>query len=235
MNPRNIKTNISLPLILFLMLSISLISCSSNSSKESELNNNSKNIYNLNDVVKIGWKMKKGFSTEFPNATDAKWGFHQGREVAIIMYQNSDDAKNYGKISGSDQTEYIEPIDGIKAYGEKVEKTTCRGFAEYQTPYKLNINFENMDKTFFFQKNNTIFDQNSGTLKNLYSLSDTSQEIFDPPEAECPRREPLYREFIIEGNLVIMAEPLRGEDSTALIEAIEEIITKLKENYGKNK
>ena len=137
MNPRNIKTNISLPLILVLMLSISLISCSSNSSKESELNNNSKNIYNLNDVVKIGWKMKKGFSTEFPNATDAKWGFHQGREVAIIMYQNSDDAKNYGKISGSDQTEYIEPIDGIKAYGEKVEKTTCRGFAEYQTPYKL--------------------------------------------------------------------------------------------------
>ena len=31
-----------------------------------------------------------------------------------------------------------------------------------------------------------------------------------------------------------MGEPLRGEDSAALIKAIEEIITKLKENYDKN-
>ncbi|MDP7194198.1 MAG: hypothetical protein QF496_01295, partial [Dehalococcoidia bacterium] len=87
---------------------------------------------------------------------------------------------------------------------------------------------------FFIQKNNTIFDQNTGTLKNLYSLGDTSEEIYETPAAECPRREPLYREFVIEGNIVIMAEPLRGEDSTALIKAIEEIITKLKENYDKN-
>ena len=216
------------------MLPIYLISCSSNSSKELELNNNSQNIYNLEDAVKAGWKMKKDFSTEFPNSTDAKWGFFKGREVALIRYQSSDDAQNYGNTAGSDQTEYIEPIDGIKAYGDNVEKTTCRGFAEYQTPYKLNINFYPTEKMFFNQKNNTIFDQKTGTLKNLYSLGDTSEEISETPAAECPRREPLYREFVIEGNIVIMAEPLRGEDSTALIKAIEEIITKLKENYDKN-
>ena len=234
MNFRNIKIKIPILPILYLIILTFFLSCSSGSSKDSELNNGSQNTYNLEDAVKIGWKMKKGFSTEFPNSTDAKWGFFKGREVALIRYQNSDDAQNYGNTAGSDQTEYIEPIDGIKAYGENVEKTTCRGFAEYQTPYKLNINFYPTEKMFFNQKNNTIFDQKTGTLKNLYSLGDTSEEISETPAAECPRREPLYREFVIEGNIVIMAEPLRGEDSTALIKAIEEIITKLKENYDKN-
>ena len=235
MNIRNIKIKISILPILYIIILSFFLSCSSDSSKSSELNNGSQNTYNLEDAVKIGWKMKKGFSTEFPNSTDSKWGFFKGREVAIIRYENSADAQNYGNIAGSEQTEYIEPIEGIKAYGDKVEKTICRGWAEYQTPYKLDINFDHMDEIFFIQKNNTIFDQNSGTLKNLYSLGDTSQEISEAPEAgECPRKEPVYRDFLIEGNIIIMAEPLRGEDSTAIKKAIEEITTKLKENYGKN-
>ena len=79
-----------IPIFIIIILTF-FLSCSSDSSKGSELNNGSQNTYNLEDTVKIGWKMKKGFSTEFPNSTDAKWGFFKGREVAVIRYQNSDD------------------------------------------------------------------------------------------------------------------------------------------------
>ena len=231
------------PLVLSIFSIILFISCFSFSEIKSKgegtdsVKSSDKNIYAIEDVVKIGWKMKKGFSTEFPKSTDAKWGFFKGREVAIIRYENTDDAKLNGKAAGQEQIQTIEIVEQNKAYGPKVEKTECRGFAEYQTPYKLSTTFKDGTGYPNFRKTDLKINLDQETSNNSHNLTSTKLEGSKLPAArgECPRREPLYREFVIEGNLAILAEPLRGEDSTDLLNAINEIVEKLKENYEKNK
>ena len=55
--------------------------------------------------------MKGDFETKFPEATDAKWGFLKGREVAIIRYGSVDLAKTLGNVVGEEQTEILEVKD----------------------------------------------------------------------------------------------------------------------------
>ena len=57
----------------------------------------------LNDCHKrglslLGFKVKKDFSTEFPDSIDAKWGFHNGRDVAVVRYPSIELAKSSGYI-----------------------------------------------------------------------------------------------------------------------------------------
>ena len=157
----------------------------------------SSNIYEMKDVTSVGWKMKKGFEiAEFPESTDARWGFAppDGREVAVIRYPTVELANTNGLQAAQEQTEYIEPIEGITAYGDKVEKTTCRGFADRPPPYKLSPQ-GNKINTFHLSKKNIIVENEPYV-----------------PSAECPRREPFYRVYLIEGNLVFLGELLRKED-----------------------
>ena len=118
-------------LISFLIL---VLSCSSSSDEPIQVDT----VYSMEDASKLGIKnlMKNDFSTEFPDSTDAKWGFWKGREVAIIRYESAEAARTVGKIAGSEQTELIEVVEKNIAHGPNVEKTKCRGDAYGGNPYK---------------------------------------------------------------------------------------------------
>ena len=48
---------------------------------------------------------------------------------------------------------------------------------------------------------------------------------------ECPRREPLYTVYKIDGNALILFAPLRSEDESLASEKLEELVNLLKERY----
>ena len=137
-------------------------------------------IYSMDDVAVVGIKMKGDFKTDFPQSSDAKWGFLKGREVAIIRYPTIELAKTLGKTAGDEQTELLEVIEKNIAHGPKVEKIECRGHTGY------------------------------GVHGNCSS-----------------RREPMYTEYIIYGNLVIMVEPLATEESEGTLGFLQETAGKL--------
>ena len=197
---------------IIIILNILIFSCGGDSSTDEFVS--SSNIYEMSDVTSVGWKMKKGFQiAEFPESTDARWGFYGpgGREVAVIRYPTVEFANTNGLQAAQEQTEYIEPIEGITAYGDKVEKTTCRGFADYSTPYKMTLKIDSF-KSFYDTRKNIIPE---------------NEEVYT--NQECPRREPLYREYIIEGNLVFLGELLRGEDLQMVDAFLEEMAIKIRE------
>ena len=200
-----------LPLILIFIFLFA--ACGGDSSSDEFVS--SSNVYEMNDVTSAGWKMKKGFEiAEFPESPDARWGFAgpDGREVAVIRYPNTELANTKGLQAAQEQTEYIEPIEGITAYGDKVEKTTCRGFADYPPPYKVTQEKNlGINKTFLLNKNNFI------------------EESLDSINADCPRREPFYRVYLIEGNLVFLGELLRKEDLQMVDVFLEELAIKVRE------
>jgi len=204
------KYYLSFILVLF---SVLFIACGSSSGSDEFTSSDT--VYEMSDATSVGWKMKKGFEiAEFPNSTDARWGFAppEGREVAIIRYPTVELANTDGLKAAQEQTEYIEPLDGIKAYGDKVEKTTCRGFADYPPPYKVTQDKSlGINKTFILNKNNFI------------------EETKNPIGADCPRREPFYRVYLIEGNLVFLGELLRKEDLQMVDIFLEELAIKIRE------
>ena len=198
----------------FILIFIFLFAaCGGDSSSDEFIS--SSNIYEMKDVTSVGWKMKKGFEiAEFPESTDARWGFAppDGREVAVIRYPTVELANTNGLQAAQEQTEYIEPIEGITAYGDKVEKTTCRGFADYPPPYKVTQEKNlGINKTFFLNKNNFI------------------EDAIDPINADCPRREPFYRNYLIEGNIVLLGELLRKEDLQMVDAFLEDMAIKIRE------
>ena len=196
-------------IIIFIFL---FAACGGDSSSDEFVS--SSNIYEMSDVTSVGWKMKKGFEiAEFPESTDARWGFAppDGREVAVIRYPTVELANTNGLQAAQEQTEYIEPIEGITAYGDKVEKTTCRGFADRPPPYKLSPQ-ANKINTFHLSKKNIIVENEPYV-----------------PSAECPRREPFYRVYLIEGNLVFLGELLRKEDLQMVDVFLEELAIKVRE------
>ena len=197
---------------IIIILNILIFSCGGDSSSDEFVS--SSNIYEMSDATSVGWKMKKGFQiAEFPESTDARWGFYGpgGREVALIRYPTVELANTNGLQAAQEQTEYIEPIEGITAYGDKVEKTTCRGFADYSTPSKMTLKIDSF-KSFYDTRKNIIPE---------------NEEVYT--NQECPRREPLYREYIIEGNLVFLGELLRGEDLQMVNAFLEEMAIKIRE------
>ena len=132
--------------------------------------------------------------------------------MAVIRYPTVELANTNGLQAAQEQTEYIEPIEGITAYGDKVEKTTCRGFADRPPPYKLIPFGSNKINSFHLSKKN-IFVENEPYV----------------PSAECPRREPFYRNYLIEGNLVLLGELLRKEDLQMVDAFLEDMAIKIRE------
>ena len=195
---------------IFISLSILLIlSCSSSSPLEE-----STKIYSIDDVASAGFKVKKDFSTEFPDAIDAKWGFHNGRDVAVVRYPSIELAKSSGYISGTEQTELIEVVEKNIAYGSKVERTECRGDAQNKPDssdvYKLHPRGMIGKEDVLFLNRTSLFEDETEVLTNR------------PAHAPCVRREPMYTQFIIYGNLLLMAEPLATEDKDGTLKFLED-------------
>ena len=194
--------------IIICLFIIIVLSCSSLTPLEE-----STKIYSIDDVASAGFKVKKDFSTEFPNSIDAKWGFHNGRDVAVIRYPSVELAKSSGYISGTEQTELIEVVEKNIAYGPKVERTECRGDAQNKPDssdvYKLSPRG-------MVGKENLLFINKSSFFEDTQPLTKR------PAHAPCVRREPMYTEFIIYGNLLIMAEPLATEDKDGTIKFLED-------------
>ena len=69
-----------------LFLIIFSLSCSNSSDEPVQVDT----IYSMDDASKLGIKnlMKNDFETEFPEATDAKWGFWKGRETKMKLEEN---------------------------------------------------------------------------------------------------------------------------------------------------
>ena len=159
---------------IILIMSLLILACS----HEQEIVEVTK-IFSMEDVSSAGFKVKKDFNTEFPDATDAKWGFYKGRDVGVIRYATLELAKTSGEIAGKEQTEQIEVVEKNIAHGPKVERTECRG-------HKSN--------------------QKRG----------------------CVRREPMYTEFKIHGNLIILMEPLATEDQNDTIKFLNKAVSSIK-------
>ena len=187
--------------ILFILL-LFLLSCSGNSKLESN------KIYSIEDIKSTGIKIQDKFETDFPESIESSWAFFKGREIAVLMYPSLDLANTIGKIAAEEQTELIEVVEKNIAYGEKVEKTTCRGYGD--------VVLENQKLGESISSNLGI--DNTLILNKLKFFSDDKVEYLDAPA--CPRREPLYTEYIIYGNIIFLIEPLRtsGEDSSKFLE-----------------
>ena len=66
--------------------------------------------------------------------------------------------------------------------------------------------------------------KNTLLLNKLKLFNDNELQITN--SRSCPRREPLYTEYIIIGNTVLMAEPLR-DSSDVTIKFLEDLAVKL--------
>ncbi len=195
--------------ILICLTMLLVLSCSSLAPLEE-----STKIYSIDDVASAGFKVKKDFLTEFPDSIDAKWGFHNGRDVAVVRYPSIDLAKSSGYISGTEQTELIEVVEKNIAYGSNVERTECRGDAQ---------NKPDSSDVYKLYPRGMIGKENILLLNKTMLFEDNSEEpIRRPAHAPCVRREPMYTEFIIYGNLLIMAEPLATEDKDGTIKFLED-------------
>ena len=173
-------------------------------------------VYSMEDASKLGIKnlMKNDFESDFSEATDAKWGFWKGREVAIIRYESVENARTFGKVIAEEQTELIEVVDKNIAHGPKVEKTKCRGDAYGGNPYMLSPKYD------------IGFGEIVTLNKSSFIESELDLESSSVRDG-CVRREPLFIEFRIHGNLIIMIEPMPEEDRPAMNKVIDEIVAKL--------
>ena len=195
-----------------LFLVIFSLSCSNSSDEPVQVDT----IYSIDDASKLGIKnlMKGDFETEFPEATHAKWGFWKGREVAILRYESVENARTLGKTAAEEQTELVEVVEKNIAHGPNVEKTKCRGDAYGGNPYILSPKY----------------DIGFGEILTLNKSSFIESELdleANSVRDGCVRREPMFIEFRIHGNLVIMIEPMPDEDRTAMNKIIDEIVAKL--------
>lgn len=174
-------------------------------------------VYSLDDVNNAGIKVKGKFDIKFPEAKEANWAYVKGREVAVLIYPSSKLANIYGLAAAKEQTEIIEVLEKNIAYGEKVEKTKCRGHGDGggwtgRGGIRVSSNFDSV-----LGLNNTLI------INKLY--------LYEPKnlsyqEATCPRREPLYTGFMIHGNLVILAESA-GSSPELTLKFLEDLIKKL--------
>ena len=181
----------------------------------------SNKVYSMQDIASAGFKMKQDFETEFPEATDSKWGFFKGREVAILRYPTVNLANTSGETAGLEQTAKIEVVEKNYAFGPKVERTMCRGDraatrGQVASGLKLNVRdslgFEDV----------LIINKSKLFGKEVYSNPSDRSGL-----KNCPRREPIYLAFITYGNLVILGEPMPGDDSEAIVKFLEESTLKL--------
>ena len=189
-----------------------VFSCSNSSDEPAQVDT----VYSMEDASKLGIKnlMKNDFETDFSGTTDAKWGYWKGREVAVLRYESLEDARTLGKTTGEEQTDLIEVVEKNIAHGPNVEKTKCRGDAYGGNPYMLS------------PKNDIGFGEILILNKSYFIEPELNLETNGVRDG-CVRREPMFIEFRIHGNLVIMVEPMPDEDRPAMNKIIDEIVAKL--------
>jgi len=200
--------------LILILIAISIFACTS----EQEIVEVTK-IFSMEDVASAGFKVKKDFDTEFPGATDAKFGFYKGRDVGVIRYESLELAKSSGYTSAAEQTELIEVVEKNIAYGPKVERTKCRGTAQNK-PDSSDVYRQNIRG--LIGKENIL-------ILNKYSFFENTEILTKRPSHEpCVRREPMYTEFKIHGNLVILMEPLATEDENDTIKFLNNAVSNIK-------
>ena len=172
-------------------------------SQEEEITEVTK-IFSMDEVSTAGFKVKKDFNTEFPDSTDAKWGFYKGRDVAVLRYASLELANSEGALAGREQTEQIEVVEKNIAHGPKVERTECRGHKQNK-PNSSSVYYKSF-------RNNLGFENSLIVNKNAFIEEFDNSEPMKPSWMACVRREPMYTEFKIHGNLIILMEPLATED-----------------------
>ena len=134
------------------------------------------------------------------------------------MYPSAEIAKLKGKISAQEQTNIIEVVEKNIAHGPNVEKTKCRGHGDTGGwTGRGGIKLRHKEELNFGIENTLL-------LNKLKLFNDNELQILN--SRSCPRREPLYTEYIIIGNTVLMAEPLR-DSSDVTIKFLEDIAVKL--------
>lgn len=198
--------------IVLIFLFIFLCSCSSS------ININTDTVYSIEDIKSIGIKVRGDFDRFFPESIESKWAFYKGREVGVLMYPSAEIANLNGRMSAQEQTNIIKVVEKNIAHGPNVEKTKCRGHGDgggwtgrggIKLRHKEELNFGI---------------ENTLLLNKLKLFSDNELQILN--SRSCPRREPLYTEYIIIGNTVLMAEPLRDSSDVAR-KFLEDIAVKL--------
>ena len=173
---------------------IFLLSCSSSINLETDT------VYSIEDIKSVGIKVRGDFDTFFPESIESKWAFYKGREIAVLMYPSAEIAKLKGKISAQEQTNIIEVVEKNIAHGPNVEKTKCRGHGDTGGwTGRGGIKLRHKEELNFGIENTLL-------LNKLKLFNDNELQILN--SRSCPRREPLYTEYIIIGNTVLMAEPL---------------------------
>ena len=191
---------------------IFLLSCSSSVNLETD------NVYSIEDIKSVGIKVRGDFDTFFPESIESKWAFYKGREIAVLMYPSAEIANLKGKMSAQEQTNIIEVVEKNIAHGPNVEKTKCRGHGDTGGwTGRGGIKLRHKEELNFGIENTLL-------LNKLKLFNDNELQILN--SRSCPRREPLYTEYIIIGNTVLMAEPLR-DSSDVTIKFLEDLAVKL--------
>ena len=196
--------------VIFLLLF--LFSCSKSVNLETDT------VYSIEDIKSIGIKVRGDFEIYFPESIESKWAFYKGREVAVLMYPSAEKANINGEMSAQEQTNIIEVVEKNIAHGPNVEKTKCRGHGDGGGwTGRGGIKLRHKEELKFGIEDTLL-------LNKLKSFNDNELQILN--SRSCPRREPLYTEYIIFGNTVLMAEPLR-DSSDVTIKFLEDLATKL--------
>lgn len=198
--------------IIVIFLLLFLYNCSNSVNLETDT------VYSLEDIESIGIKVRGDFDTFFPESIESKWAFYKGREVAVLIYPSAEKANINGEISALNQTNIIEVVEKNIAHGPKVEKTKCRGHGDTGGwTGRGGIKLRHREELNFGIENTLL-------LNKLKIFNDNELQILN--SRSCPRREPLYTEYIIIGNTVLMAEPLR-DSSDVTIKFLEDLAIKL--------
>ena len=197
--------------IITLLLIFSFIfGCSSNGEVTTE------ETFSFDDIKKIGFKYSGDFNTEFQDSIQASFGFYKGREIAFLLYPSVEIANTSGLKDAKDQTEKIENTEKNIHHGPNVEKYKCRGGKFSPGPVKKL-------KPFYDNK----LGLNGILLINNYLIFSEKNYGELGRFGPCVRREPLYTNFKIFGNLAILTEPLPTEDDTDTNNFLEQIASSL--------
>ena len=108
------------------------------------------------------------------------------------------------------------------------------GIIFYENSELANIEGKNAgsEQTEFLTEN-SVSTQNKGDTGSFFGpkVEKTDCRGFDQKtlfRGECPRREPLYTVYKVDGNIVILLEPLREENLDDTKNRLEELLSELK-------
>ena len=143
-------------------------------------------VFAVDDLKSLGWKEQKELLLVYPESTDAKWGFYNTKELAILVYPSAAIAQVQGVEAALAQT--AKGPDG-KAIGEQ-DRISCRQ-AQGQSAVGLIEPEDTSDDSKAF---------------HISFSPDTTVE-----QRVCANKFPTYADFRIVGNIVILCE---GEGRT---------------------